>query len=195
MAVLGSDRRGRAIDAHRDQSIRVLLAAFRDVAQRTGAAVVVVRHLTKATGGSAVYRGGGSIGITAAARGVLLASKHPHDPDRRVLAVVKSNLGLRPLSMTYAMTGAAAAKVEWGEACDIWADDLLGGLVQLAAPEWRKAAAWLAQQLAGGPRPARRLLDAAARHGWTARQLARARRRLGVASDKTRDGWVWRLGE
>src|SRR5436305_474360 len=80
----------------------------------------------------AVHRGGGSSGTTAPPAGVLLASKHPHDPGRRVLAVVKTNLGLRPLSQTYAVNGAAAAAVRWDEACEIWADDLLGGLVQLA---------------------------------------------------------------
>ena len=161
MSMLGRDKRGRAIDAHRDQSIRVLMSAFKDLVKRTGAAVVVVRHLTKRAGGSAIYRGGGSIGITAAARSVLLAAKHPHDADRRVLAVVKTNLGLRPLSRTYAVTGLHAAAVQWGEECDIWADDLHGGVLQLAAPEWRLAAEWLAKELAGGPRVAGQVVAAA----------------------------------
>lgn len=194
MSMLGRDKRGRPINANHDQSIRVLLSAFKDLAERTGAAVVLVRHLTKTTGRAAIYRGGGSIGITAAARSVLLAAKHPHDPDRRVLAVVKTNLGLRPLSRTYAVTGVSAAAVQWGEECDLWADDLQGGLLNLAAPEWRLAAEWLAKQLADGPRVARWLIEGAREHGWTERHLEHARRRLGVTTRKAEKGWEWRLG-
>jgi hypothetical protein len=194
MSMLGRDKRGRSIDAHRDQSIRVLMSALKELAQRTGAAVVVIRHLTKTTGRSAIYRGGGSIGISAAARGVLLAAKHPHDSDRRVLAVVKTNLASRPLSRAYAVTGLHAATVQLGEDCDIWADDLQGGLLQLAAPEWRLAAEWLAKELAGGPRVAGQMIWEAAQKGWTARHLDHARRRLGVTTTKTDKGWEWRSG-
>ena len=40
-----------------------------------------------------MYRGGGSIGITASMRSSLLIAKCPHEPNLRVLAQIKSNLG------------------------------------------------------------------------------------------------------
>lgn len=54
------------VDSHRDQDIRRTLHAVAAMAERTYVAVVLVRHLSKAPGGSAIYRGGGSIGIIGA---------------------------------------------------------------------------------------------------------------------------------
>ena len=160
MAFLGRDRHGKSIDAHRDQSIRMLMSEFKSLAERTGAAVVVVRHLNKTAGVSAVYRGGGSIGITGAARGVILAGKHPYDSDRRVLAVVKSNLGPRPMSRVYAThrqerggrrLGRAVRDLGRRSARRAGPRHAHRRLCRLGAP----AAEWLSEQLEPGrsPRP------------------------------------------
>jgi hypothetical protein len=115
-----------------------------------------------------------------------------------VLAVVKSNLGPRPLSRVYALTGSGAAVIDWGEPCEIWADDLLtapnSGAATATVPPWRAAAEWLAEQLSAGPIPAADIIADAATHGWTERILQRARRCVGVATRKTSDGWLWSLG-
>jgi RecA-family ATPase len=73
-------------DAHVDQDVRTVLAPVAEMAQRTRSCVLLLRHLNKTVGGSALYRGGGSIGISGAARGVLLAGRDPEDDKRRVLA-------------------------------------------------------------------------------------------------------------
>ena len=52
---------GEGVNAHRDQDVRRALAPMAKMAERTGAAVLVIRHLNKAPGGNALYRGGGSI--------------------------------------------------------------------------------------------------------------------------------------
>src|SRR5215218_10051098 len=56
-----------AVDAHRDQDVRRVLASMAYMAARTGAAVLIVRHMNKSGGSSPLYRGGGSIGIVGAA--------------------------------------------------------------------------------------------------------------------------------
>jgi hypothetical protein len=66
-------------NAHKDQDVRRALAPLAGLAERTGVAVAVVRHLNKATGGNPLYRGGGSIGIVGAARSALLVAKHPEE--------------------------------------------------------------------------------------------------------------------
>jgi hypothetical protein len=58
--------------------------------------VVVIRHLNKTTGGPALYRGGGSIGIIGAARIALLVGRDPADEARNVLAAIKTNIGPKP---------------------------------------------------------------------------------------------------
>ena len=64
-------------NSHRDQDVRRALARVHDIAERAGAVLWVVRHLNKTTGGPAVYRGGGSIGIIGAARSGLLGGARP----------------------------------------------------------------------------------------------------------------------
>ena len=66
------------------------------VAARTGACIVIVRHLNKMSGPAALYRGGGSIGIIGAARMGLLVGRDPDNPEQRVLAFTKSNLARAP---------------------------------------------------------------------------------------------------
>jgi hypothetical protein len=62
------------VNAHRDQHVRRALAHFSALAEEFNCAVVVIRHLTKDDKGKAMYRGGGSIGISGAARSVLLVA-------------------------------------------------------------------------------------------------------------------------
>jgi len=81
MAFLSGD-----VNSHRDQDVRRALAPLAAVAESTGAAVVVVRHLNKDSGGNVLYRGGGSIGIIGAARCALLVAKHPEDENIRNLS-------------------------------------------------------------------------------------------------------------
>lgn len=85
---------GSGVDGHRDQDVRRALMPLAQVAEETGAAVVVIRHLTKSGGSNALYRGMGSIGIAGAARSILLAAVDPEDGtgSRRVLAVSACNV-------------------------------------------------------------------------------------------------------
>ena len=90
------------VNSWRDQDVRRALAPLAALAERTGAAILILRHLNKATGGNPTYRGGGSIGIIGAARSGLLVAKHPDNPDHeRVLTAIKSNLGPPMPSLRY----------------------------------------------------------------------------------------------
>ena len=63
------------VNSWRDQDIRGALTPLCKLADEIGVAVIVVRHLNKASGGQAIYRGGGSIGIIGAARCAYLVAK------------------------------------------------------------------------------------------------------------------------
>ena len=56
---------GGETNSWRDQDVRRALAPVAVMAERTGAAVLIVRHLTKNGGSNAVYRGGGPSGSAA----------------------------------------------------------------------------------------------------------------------------------
>jgi hypothetical protein len=191
------------VNSHRDQDVRRALAPLARLAERTGAAVVVVRHLNKATGGNVLYRGGGSIGIVGAARSGLLVAKHPEDDERRVLASFKSNLAAPAPSLVFGLrsTEGGAVRVEWkGETS-------LGASALLAVPadhEERSALSeahdFLQEVLAGGRMPATEVRKEADGAGISKRTLDRARQTLGV--EAVREGepgrrgggtWFWAL--
>jgi hypothetical protein len=98
---------GGMINSWKDQMIRQALAPLHAMAEETGAAVLVVAHLNKGQGTDPLQRLGGSIGIPAAARSVLLLGRDPDEPDgnRRVLAHAKSNLGPLSPSLAFALEG------------------------------------------------------------------------------------------
>lgn len=92
------------INSSIDQDVRKVLWPLAQTAEQTGCAILIVRHLTKgSTGGPAIYRGGGSMGIIGAARSGLAAYVDPEDPSaqRRVLAQIKSNLGRKSAPLDY----------------------------------------------------------------------------------------------
>lgn len=110
------------INANQNQSIRKLLAKLAKLAGETMVAIMVVRHLNKdAKTTNPMYRGGGSIGLNAASRQVLLVGTAPDDPKLRVLAPIKENLAPLSPSLGYRVVGADlesnpeinTAKVEW----------------------------------------------------------------------------------
>jgi hypothetical protein len=112
-AVLGS-----SVDSYRDQDVRGALRPLAEIAEATGAAILIVRHLSKSGGPNALYRGGGSIGIVGAARSGLLVAKDPDDPDgaARVLVLTKSNLAEFPTGMRYELVSAeehGCARINW----------------------------------------------------------------------------------
>ncbi len=94
------------VNSWRDQDVRRALHALARFAEMSGAAVLVIRHLTKANGTPALYRGGGSIGIIGAARAGLLVARDPEDPMRRVLAATKMNLAPEPCSLGFRLEAA-----------------------------------------------------------------------------------------
>jgi hypothetical protein len=186
-------------NAHKDQDVRRALAPLAGLAERTGAAVAVVRHLNKATGGNALYRGGGSIGIVGAARSALLVAKHPEDEELRVLAPLKSNLAQPAPSLAFSLTEAenGAVQVNWMGATTYTADALLSAPID---PEERSALSeakdFLRDALKDAPRWSNAVKKEASGIGISEITLKRAKRELGVGSDKEADGsWTWRLAE
>ena len=121
---------GERVDSHQDSDVRRALAPLAKMAEHTGAAVVVLRHLNKSGGGKAMYRGGGSIAITGQARSILLAGLDPGDDDRRrrVLAVTACNLAALAPSLTYELVSESdrgPVRIAWTGTSDLSADQLL----------------------------------------------------------------------
>jgi AAA domain len=171
-----------SVNSFRDQDARLTLSPLAQLAQETGAAVLILRHLNKSAGGNALYRGGGSIGFIGAVRSGLVAAKDPDDPKhRRVLASSKSNLGPPLPALRYRLVveeGQTQPRVEWLGTCDYTADALLAANAEeQPAGAVEEAIEWLEEQLASGPRRGTEIKQLAAQAGIKEITLRRARER------------------
>ena len=118
-------------DASVDQEVRRALFKLSRLAERRECAVVCLRHLSKVGGDKAVYRGGGSIGIVAAARSGLVVAADPDQPGRRILAAAKCNLALPPRPLRFALEAAdGVCRVRWLGQADVTADELVRRLTR-----------------------------------------------------------------
>ncbi len=189
---------GAKTNSYRDQDVRRALTPLAKVGEATGAAIVLVRHLNKAMGGSAIYRGGGSIGIVGAARSGLLVAKHPDDEERRILASTKCNLGPPPPSLAYRLEGHenGAGYIVWEGVTTHTADALVSqpqGDEERTARE--EAKDFLRDVLASGPVPSKEILRQARDAGINEKTLRRAKGDIGVTARKDGfdAGWIWEL--
>jgi hypothetical protein len=190
-------------NSHRDQDVRRALAPLASLAERTGACVVVVRHLNKAPGNNPLYRGGGSIGIIGAARMAFVVGKDPQDENRRVLASTKNNLAKPPKSLMFTLEEAesGAVRVNWLGDSEVSAKDLLATPQDQEYAEARsEAAEFLNDALANGPVPARDIIRDAEDAGISEKTLRRAKKLLGVVANREGEAgkrgagrWLWKL--
>lgn len=189
-------------NSHKDQDSRRALAPLKSLAERTAAAIVLVRHLNKTGGGNPLYRGGGSIGIIGAARSGLVIAADPSDPQekRRVLAASKNNLAEGSPSLTFQVVSSAAnsaARVEWLGGSDLSARQLLKAPIddeEKTALE--EAVELLREELSERPMAASQIKKDARAAGVAEKTLYRAKHHLRVKSHKESDGsWTWVLVE
>src|SRR6266571_4958982 len=110
MAVLGHN-----VDSCRDQDIREVFTPLAQLAERTGCAILIIRHLNKGASHNALYRGAGSIGIIAAARIGLLVAQDPSDEHKRILATTKNNLSKQAPHLSYQIVENASdiPSIQW----------------------------------------------------------------------------------
>src|SRR5687768_2286621 len=189
----------RGHNANSDQGVRRAFHSLKGLAERTGVAIVAVRHLNKTPGANPLYRGGGSIGIIGAARCGLLLAPDPDDPERRILASTKGNLGRPPPSLAFrlmAAPGSHVARVVWDGESQWTADQLLREAAAGATSRslLTEAREWLSAALADGPRSAGEILREARGAGIGRDVLYAARKIEGVAIGKERVAggrWVW----
>lgn len=187
-------------NSHRDQDIRRVLARMAALAEETGAAILVIRHLNKSAGGPALYRGGGSIGIIGAARSGLLVARDPEqeqDGERRVLASTKSNLGPKPESLSFHLEQAEndASRVVWDGASSHDASALLAQVDDSERGALEEAKEVLESILEAEPVSVKEAKRLGREAGIAERTLQRAKEALKVCSRKQgmHGGWIWEL--
>jgi hypothetical protein len=180
--------------ASSELAARQAIGPLSGLAAETGCAVLLVRHRVGASGPNAAYRGRGSGGILGLARTGMVLARHPDDPELRVLALSKTNLGAAGGSLGFRLT--PGGTVEWTGAVDLSADELCGPTAaQVSRRPRERAAEFLREALATGPRPVSELEKLAMERGLNWRTVERAKEALKLSAKQERDGprscWVW----
>ena len=183
---------GAGINSHHAQDVRRALTPVFQVSSETGATVLALRHLSKSAGMSAMNRGMGSIAFTGLARAVWHAGTHP-DEEGMVLSIVKNNLAVTQRSRRYTVVDNAGHPViAWGDTCDLVADDLVVE-ANHAPSALDDATDWLEEVLSSGHVPANQLNEDAVHAGISEATLRRAKKRLGVKSNRINSRSYWEL--
>lgn len=192
------------INAFSDQEIRQALAPLAQMAESSGAAVVVVAHMNKGAGKPGLYRVGGSIGLVGQARSALLLAVAPDNPQQRVLAPLKMNLAKPAPSLLFCLEDdleRSQPRIQWLGECTHTAEHLLSqdDRRKKDPQALKKACEVVRSILAKGPAHAVDVEEQAELAGVSEATLKRARKKLRVVSEKKggvgpgQGYWQWRL--
>lgn len=192
----------QSVDSHRESEVRHALASLTAFASRTGACVVLVRHLRKQATGRAVTSGSGSIGFTAAARVVLRLDEYPEVENGRILSTVKNNLARVDRALSFEISSSdshSAPLIRWTGEVDWSADELDAKELRRSRAETSDVQTWLKAELRGRKQTSRDLHRQGASQGFSRSSIERAATALGVLKRASGMGSekvsIWRLPE
>lgn len=181
---------GEEVDMHRANEIRPVMHALSELAAKHGCAIILIGHMNKASQMKSIYRGLGSIDITAAARSVLTVAKDPSHPENRVILQVKNSLA--PMGEPVAFTLDEGGKFRYLGAYEINPAELLNAEPTRQAKPRDKAEQLLLEWLdRENPLYARDIYGIADSEGISKATLLRAKNNLRLRSVKRPEGWIW----
>jgi len=191
-------------DDHNNAELRGVLSPLKAMAERTGAAIVLVTHLNKGSGVNGKHRVTGSIAYVGACRANFLFAREKDDPTGRRVLMLDNGCNLADSVPTLAYQiedrGEGPA-VEWArEPVSVTTEAALAA--ESESPderyERRECDKWLREVLAGGPVLQTEIETMGRDAGFRVSALNRAKQRIGARTD--RDGFgkgskcYWTLG-
>ncbi|MBT9140977.1 MAG: hypothetical protein DDT30_01563 [Dehalococcoidia bacterium] len=181
---------GATVDLHRANETRAVMAKLADIAEKYRCAILAIRHLTKGGALKPIYRGLGSIDLTAACRSVLLAGSDSNDSQKRGIVQIKSNLA--PMGKAIGFELREGVFYWTGESSLTW-QRILSAEDSEGKSALENAIEFLKDELADGVLPAKDMCGNAEAIGISKRTLDRAKAQLGVTSRRQGGVWVWEL--
>ncbi len=189
------------VNSNSDQQVRRALQPLVDVAEETGAAIMLCRHMNKNSGGGpAIYRGQGSIGIIGIVRSGLMVGDHPDRDQVFVLAGQKSNLSRPPASLAYRIRSAGVlndtATIEYLGASEVTAQQMSATHQDEGERDrLSEARDFLKDTLRAGPVATKKIKADATETDISWRTVERAKASLKVQAFKDLETlkWMWTL--
>ena len=189
---------GGQVDLHKANETRAVMARLARLAEKHHCAVVGIRHLTKGSRDKSIYRGIGSIDITAAARSVMLVGRNPDDPDEgRVLCHIKCNLAPLGRAQAYRLDKNNPKPFRFEGPVDFTAEDVFKAEATAGNSggddEWARACEWLRDALEDGPRPSDEVKQEGEARGFGKKMMKRLRTDLSIKVGMKEGRVTWSL--
>ena len=202
----------RTHDSHKNTDVRSLLRPVSELVDRRNITMVLINHLTKGVG-RAITRGQGNMAFVAGPRAVWQVSKDKDEPRKRLFLPVKNNLAddseetglsfsVEGVDLGFDAQGKAikTSRILWNdERVTITADEAAGyeTMSQEDRGSVTDASVFLKEALADGRVKVKEVERAAKDAGHSLSTLGRAKRSLGVLSEREGFGreavYYWRL--
>ncbi len=171
-------------------NMRPILRELGNVAARTGAAIVIIGHMNKDERSKGLYRGLGSIDITAAARSVLLIAKRNNDPNIRFMKQIKNNLSAFGRSVSFTINDRGG--VDFLGECDVTEEDLLVTKVDKKS-KYEIAKQIISSLLKDGDKTSNQIYDACLNAGVSNGIMQTVKKKMGIKSVYQNEDWYWTL--
>ena len=171
--------------------MRSVMKRLADIAEKHSCAVVLIGHMTKASGGKNLYRGLGSIDIAAIARSVLMIKRDEDDPNIRYMFPVKSSLAYEGNAIRFMFDKEMGFQ-------------LLGPceMEGISAPldededgtrKSQRAERLIIAMLSAGSQPSKIVLNQMKSIGVSERTARSACKKLGIVAFRRGKAWYWKL--
>jgi len=192
---------GTKVDSYKDSDVRRVLMPLGNLAQETGAMILLIVHLNKRTDGSAQQRFSGSTAWTAAPRVGYMVLEDPVNKQRFMLPV-KNNIGDDRLGYQYHI---AEKLIHFGgqtfkSSYIVWDQTTKRSVGELIAPPKTiknsvvdDAKLFLEDELSKKSLPVEQIKASAKAAGISWPSVNRAKKAMAISSSKVGDGWVWTL--
>ena len=185
---------GGGVDLHKANETREIMVRLSYLAEKYNCAIICVRHLTKGGKDKSIYRGLGSIDLTAAARSVLLVGRHPDDPSNgRVMCHIKSNLAPMGASIAYSLSVSKTSPFKWEGVCSLTSKDVMD-VEPTGSSERERASTFLKEALEDGERSSVEIKGEAEAKGISIKTLLSVKKELKVVvTYNRREEAIWSL--
>ncbi|HHW61274.1 MAG TPA: AAA family ATPase [Syntrophomonadaceae bacterium] len=178
------------IDLHRANETRPVMMRLAQVAEEYECAIMSIRHLSKSEGSKALYRGIGSIDLTAAARSVILVGEEPSG--KKAMAHTKSSCAEKGATLNFNIEPEKG--LVWTGTSNCTVEDILatpGRNSKDKKAELDRAIEFLNEVLSDGPVTANEVKMQAEQVGIKKRTLERAKTKLGFRAFSNDGTWYW----
>jgi hypothetical protein len=182
---------GNSVDSYRDQDVRKVTTPLARLAEELNLAILIVRHPNKGSSNNALLRGGGSMAFIGSARVGWVVGKHPDNPDIRVLAISKSNIGTMDASLEFCLVNDetyGCARIEWIGSSKLTADSLYEVQNSEEKSLSEEAKEWLEEFLSQGGMDKATIKREAQKLGFSEKSLRLAREKLGITPKRQGSG-------